>query len=101
MDSLALSTVKGRNSAARKLVGEGRANGLLGAEEAAAAPISQHPPAGNRLGDLLTREQRGNCSRSLIARPTKHHRRGVTYPANGFIRYASVHQSRSFYEISS
>ena len=58
MDGLAPSTVNVRLSAVRRLVGEARKNGLIGAEEAAnLSDVPNVPQRGNRLGNWLTREQ--------------------------------------------
>ncbi len=70
MDTLAPSTVNDRLSAARKLVEEARRNGLLSAEAAGnLAEISNVRQQETRLGNWLTRNRQGNCSRSRIARP--------------------------------
>ena len=58
MDALAPSTVNVKLSAVRRLVGEARRNGLIGAEEAAnLSDIPNVRQRGNRLGNWLTREQ--------------------------------------------
>src|SRR5207302_6905419 len=58
MDGLAPSTANVRLSAVRRLVGEARKNGLIGAEEAAnLSDVPNVPQRGNRLGNWLTREQ--------------------------------------------
>jgi site-specific recombinase XerC len=58
MDGLAPSTVNVRLSAVRRLVGEARKNGLIGAEEAAnLSDVPNVPQRGTRLGNWLTREQ--------------------------------------------
>jgi integrase len=58
MDALAPSTVNVKLSAVRRLIGEARRNGLIGAEDAAnLSDIPNVRQRGNRLGNWLTREQ--------------------------------------------
>ena len=68
MEGLAPSTANVRMSAVRKLVGEARRNGLLGAEEAASlTDVPNIRQSGTRLGNWLTREQ----ARELLAIPDR------------------------------
>ena len=68
MEGLAPSTANVRMSAVRKLVGEARRNGYLGAEEAASlTDIPNLRQSGTRLGNWLTREQ----ARELLAVPDR------------------------------
>ena len=68
MEGLAPSTANVRMSAVRKLVGEARRNGYLGAEEAARlTEIPNLRQSGTRLGNWLTREQ----ARELLAVPDR------------------------------
>ena len=68
MGGLAPSTANVRMSAVRKLVGEARKNGYLGAEEAATlTDVPNMRQSGTRLGNWLTREQ----ARELLAVPDR------------------------------
>ncbi len=68
MEHLAPSTANVRMSAVRKLVGEARRNGYLGAEEAATlTDVPNLRQSGTRLGNWLTREQ----ARELLAVPDR------------------------------
>ena len=68
MEGLAPSTANVRMSAVRKLVGEARRNGLLGAEEAASlTDVPNLRQSGTRLGHWLTREQ----ARELLRIPDR------------------------------
>ena len=68
MENLAPSTANVRLSAVRKLVGEARRNGYLGAEEAASlTDVPNLRQSGARLGNWLTREQ----ARDLLAVPKR------------------------------
>jgi integrase len=65
---LSPSTMNVRLSAVRKLIGEAKRNGILGAEEAAQmADIPNIRQQGTRLGNWLTREQ----ARELLAVPDR------------------------------
>src|ERR1700730_11199178 len=58
MESLSPSTINVRLSAVRKMVGEARKNGMLGAEEAASlTEVPNMSQKGTRLGNWLTRDQ--------------------------------------------
>ena len=68
MEGLAPSTANVRMSAVRKLVGEARKNGYLGAEEAATlTDVPNLRGSGTRLGNWLTREQ----ARELLSVPDR------------------------------
>jgi integrase len=68
MDHLSPSTINVRLSAARKLVGEARRNGMIGLEEAAnLSDIPNVRQKGTRLGNWLTREQ----AKELLAVPDR------------------------------
>jgi integrase len=68
MEALSPSTINVRLSAVRKMIGEARKNGLLGAEEAAhLTDIPNISQNGTRLGNWLTREQ----ARELLAVPDR------------------------------
>jgi integrase len=68
MDHLSPATVNLRLSAVRKLVGEARRNGFLGAEEAAnLADVPNVGQRGHRMGNWLTRQQ----ARELLAVPDR------------------------------
>ena len=68
LEGLAPSTANVRMSAVRKLVGEARKNGYLGAEEAATlTDVPNLRQSGTRLGNWLTREQ----ARELLAVPDR------------------------------
>ena len=68
MESLSPSTINVRLSAVRKMIGEARKNGMLGAEEAAnLTEVPNIPQKGTRLGNWLTREQ----ARELLAVPDR------------------------------
>jgi hypothetical protein len=57
MESLSPSTINVRLSAVRKMIGEARKNGMLGAEEAATlTEVPNIRQKGTRLGNWLTRE---------------------------------------------
>src|SRR5882757_10339170 len=57
MESLSPSTINVRLSAVRKMIGEARKNGMLGAEEAAhLTEVPNMSQKGTRLGNWLTRE---------------------------------------------
>ena len=58
MEFLSPSTINVRLSAVRKMIGEARKNGMLGAEEAASlTDVPNIRQKGTRLGNWLTREQ--------------------------------------------
>jgi integrase len=68
IDTLAASTINVRLSAVRKLVGEARRLGLVGAEEAAnLSDVPNIRQKGSRLGNWLTREQ----AKDLLAVPDR------------------------------
>jgi len=68
MAGLSSSTVNVRLSAIRKMVGEARKNGMLGAEEAAnLTEVPNIAQKGTRLGNWLTREQ----AKELLAVPDR------------------------------
>src|SRR5713101_2197853 len=68
MEALSPSTINVRLSAVRKMIGEARKNGLLGAEEAAhLTDIPNISQKGTRLGNWLTREQ----AKELLAVPDR------------------------------
>src|ERR1700736_3651477 len=68
MESLSPSTINVRLSAVRKMVGEARKNGMLGAEEAAnLTEVPNMSQKGTRLGNWLTREQ----AKELLAVPDR------------------------------
>ena len=68
MESLSPSTINVRLSAVRKMIGEARKNGMLGAEEAATlTDIPNISQKGTRLGNWLTREQ----AKELLAVPDR------------------------------
>jgi hypothetical protein len=68
MEFLSPSTINIRFSAVRKLVGEARRAGMLGAEEAASlTDVPNIPQKGTRLGNWLTREQ----AKELLAVPDR------------------------------
>src|ERR1700704_6373249 len=68
MESRSPSTINVRLSAVRKMIGEARKNGMLGAEEAASlTDIPNIPQKGTRLGNWLTREQ----AKALLAVPDR------------------------------
>jgi integrase len=68
MESLAPSTINVRLSAVRKMIGEARKNGMLGAEEAAnLTDVPNMSQKGTRLGNWLTREQ----AKELLAVPDR------------------------------
>jgi integrase len=68
MEALSPSTINVRLSAVRKMIGEARKNGLLGAEEAVhLTDIPNISQKGTRLGNWLSREQ----TRELLAVPDR------------------------------
>jgi integrase len=68
MESLSPSTINVRLSAVRKMIGEARKNGMLGAEEAATlTDVPNISQKGTRLGNWLTREQ----AKELLAIPDR------------------------------
>jgi integrase len=68
MESLSPSTINVRLSAVRKMIGEARKNGMLGAEEASSlTDIPNISQKGTRLGNWLTREQ----AKELLAVPDR------------------------------
>jgi integrase len=68
MESLSPSTINVRLSAVRKMIGEARKNGMLGAEEAATlTEVPNMSQKGTRLGNWLTREQ----AKELLAVPDR------------------------------
>jgi integrase len=68
MEALSPSTINVRLSAVRKMIGEARKNGMLGAEEAASlTEIPNISQKGTRLGNWLTREQ----AKELLAVPDR------------------------------
>ncbi len=68
MESLSPSTINVRLSAVRKMIGEARKNGMLGAEEAATlTEVPNLSQKGTRLGNWLTREQ----AKELLAVPDR------------------------------
>src|SRR5260370_31291985 len=68
MESVSPSTINGRLSAVRKLVGEARRAGMIGSEEAASlSDIPNISQKGTRLGNWLTREQ----AKDLLAGPDR------------------------------
>ncbi len=68
MESLSPSTINVRLSAVRKMIGEARKNGMLGAEEAATlTDVPNIRQKGTRLGNWLTREQ----AKELLAVPDR------------------------------
>jgi integrase len=68
MESLSPSTINVRLSAARKMIGEARKNGMLGAEEASSlTEVPNISQKGTRLGNWLTREQ----AKELLAVPNR------------------------------
>lgn len=68
MESLSPSTINVRLSAVRKMIGEARKNGVLGAEEAATlTEVPNMSQKGTRLGNWLTREQ----AKELLAVPDR------------------------------
>jgi integrase len=68
MESLSPSTINVRLSAVRKMIGEARKNGMLGAKEAAhLTDIPNISQKGTRLGNWLTREQ----AKELLAVPDR------------------------------
>ncbi len=68
MESLSPSTINVRLSAVRKMIGEARKNGMLGAEEAATlTDVPDISQKGTRLGNWLTREQ----AKELLAVPDR------------------------------
>jgi len=68
MESLSPSTINVRLSAVRKMIGEARKNGMLGAEEAASlTEVPNINQKGTRLGNWLTREQ----AKELLAVPDR------------------------------
>jgi len=68
MESLSPSTINVRLSAVRKMIGEARKNGMLGAEEAATlSEVPNMSQKGTRLGNWLTREQ----AKELLAVPDR------------------------------
>ena len=68
MESLSPSTINVRLSAVRKMIGEARKNGMLGAEEAATlTDVPNNSQKGTRLGNWLTREQ----AKELLAGPDR------------------------------
>ncbi|WP_433970226.1 tyrosine-type recombinase/integrase [Tunturiibacter gelidiferens] len=68
MESLSPSTINVRLSAVRKMIGEARKNGLLGAEEAATlTEVPNISQKGTRLGNWLNREQ----AKELLAVPDR------------------------------
>ena len=73
MESLSPSTINVRLSAVRKMIGEARKNGMLGAEEAAnLTDVPNISQKGTRLGNWLTREQ----AKELLAVPDRSTSRG-------------------------
>jgi site-specific recombinase XerC len=68
MESLSPSTINVRLSAVRKMIGEARKNGMLGAEEASSlTEVPNISQKGARLGNWLTREQ----AKELLAVPDR------------------------------
>jgi integrase len=68
MEALSPSTINVRLSAVRKMIGEARKNGMLGAEDAATlTDIPNISQKGTRLGNWLTREQ----AKELLAVPDR------------------------------
>jgi integrase len=68
MESLSPSTINVRLSAVRKMIGEARKNGMLGAEEVATlTEVPNMSQKGTRLGNWLTREQ----AKELLAVPDR------------------------------
>src|ERR1700720_1526142 len=68
MESLSPSTLNVRLSAVRKMIGEARKNGMLGAEEASSlTDVPNIRQKGTRLGNWLTREQ----AKELLAVPDR------------------------------
>src|SRR5271168_555700 len=68
MESLSPSTINVRLSAVRKMIGEARKNGMLGAEEASSlTEVPNMSQKGTRLGNWLTREQ----AKELLAVPDR------------------------------
>jgi integrase len=68
MEALSPSTINVRLSAVRKMIGEARKNGMLGAEEAATlTEVPNISQKGTRLGNWLTREQ----AKELLAVPDR------------------------------
>jgi integrase len=68
MESLSPSTINVRLSAVRKMIGEARKNGMLGAEEAATlTEVPNISQKGTRLGNWLNREQ----TKELLAVPDR------------------------------
>ena len=68
MESLSPSTINVRLSAVRKMIGEARKNGMLGAEEAATlTEVPNMSQKGTRLGNWLNREQ----AKELLAVPDR------------------------------
>jgi integrase len=68
MESLSPSTINVRLSAVRKMIGEARKNGMLGAEEASRlTDVPNISQKGTRLGNWLTREQ----AKELLAVPDR------------------------------
>jgi integrase len=68
MESLSPSTINVRLSAVRKMIGEARKNGMLGAEEAATlTEVPNISQKGTRLGNWLNREQ----AKELLAVPDR------------------------------
>src|ERR1700723_445513 len=68
MESLSPSTINVRLSAVRKMIGEARKNGMLGAEEASGlTEVPNMSQKGTRLVNWLTREQ----AKGLLAVPDR------------------------------
>jgi integrase len=68
MESLSPSTINVRLSAVRKMIGEARKHGMLGAEEAASlTEVPNLSQKGTRVGNWLTREQ----AKELLAVPDR------------------------------
>jgi integrase len=68
MESLSPSTINVRLSAVRKMIGEARKNGMLGAEEASSlTDVPNISQKGTRLGNWLNREQ----AKELLAVPDR------------------------------
>src|ERR1700733_1888113 len=68
MEALSPSTINVRLSAVRKMIGEARKNGMLGAEEASSlTEVPNMSQKGTRLGNWLTREQ----AKELLAVPDR------------------------------
>jgi hypothetical protein len=68
MESLSPSTINVRLSAVRKMIGEARKNGMLGAEGASSlTEVPNMSQKGTRLGNWLTREQ----AKELLAVPDR------------------------------